>query len=85
MRPVLMLSAIARVREGLGTARVFTCVRLLSRVASEMCLQVLQSRVRFAAAFELKLRRIMVKNAFCDVPSLHPPPPIFTRGCRKKN
>lgn len=53
MRPVLMLGAITGVRESLRAARVLARVGLLSCVASEMGLQVLQAGVGFTAAFEL--------------------------------
>lgn len=54
MCPVLMLGAITGIGEGLRAARVLAGVWLFTRVASEVGLQVFESGVRFAAAFELK-------------------------------
>lgn len=50
-----MLRPIAGVGEGFGAARVLAGVRLLSRVAPKVRLQVLQAGVRLAAAFELEM------------------------------
>lgn len=56
MRSVLMFGAIARVRERLGAARVFTGVGFLASMTPEMRFQVLQAGVGFAAAFELECK-----------------------------
>lgn len=56
MRPVLVFRSVAGIGEGLRTTRVLASVRFLPRVASKVGLQVLQARVRFAAAFELEMQ-----------------------------
>lgn len=52
--PVLVLGAVAGVGEGLGAAGVLARVGLLPGVAAQVRLQVLQPRVRLAAALELE-------------------------------
>lgn len=53
MCSVLMLGPVRGIAEGFRTARKLAHVRLLSRVRSEMSLQILQPRVRLWAAFKL--------------------------------
>lgn len=55
-----MLSPIAGVREGLGTARVLAGVRFFPCMTPEVRLQILQAGVCFTAAFELENEKVVV-------------------------
>ena len=61
MGSVLVLCPIAGVAEGFRASWELTHVRLLSRVRSQVGLQVLQTTVRLPAALELKERRRLVR------------------------
>lgn len=63
MRPVLVLRPIGRVAERLAAARILARVRLLAGVRPQMGLQVLQPRVRLAAALELYAFEKVRKNS----------------------
>lgn len=78
MRAVLVLGPIAGVAERLAAAGVLAGVRLLAGVRSQMGLEVLQTGVGLAAAFELNQSRKIFfnkkkqnKNAFIEV-RFHP-------------
>ena len=55
---VLVLGSVRRVAEGLGAAGEFAHVGLLPGVTPQMCLQVLQTTVRFPTS--LKLKQIII-------------------------
>ena len=61
MSSVLVLRSVAGIAEGFRASWELTHVRLLSRVRSQVGLQVLQTTVRLPAALELKERRRLVR------------------------
>jgi len=56
MSAVLVLGAVRRVAEGLAAAGILAHVRLFSRVRAQVSLEILQPRVRLAAALKLHTR-----------------------------
>jgi len=56
MSAVLVLGAVRRIAEGLAAAGILAHVRLFSRVRAQVSLEILQPRVRLAAALKLHTR-----------------------------
>lgn len=54
MRSILVFGSITRVGEGFGASRVFTGVRFLARMTSQMGLKVFQPGIGFTATLKLK-------------------------------
>lgn len=55
VRSVLMLRSIAGIAEGFATAWILAGVRFFASVRSEVSLEILQPRVSFEAALELRI------------------------------
>lgn len=53
VRTILVLGAIGSIAKRFAAARIFTCVRFLTSVGPQMCLEILQTRVGLTTSFEL--------------------------------